>query len=129
MRLRLVLSGPVGNHHFPALFALVSALSMSQWYIAVAVGLLCWTALEGLVLGPSYPTKTSPSRSCFPTNADIDPRHTTQNSRIAMSKANDKKAKGSKSKSKTTASAYKQAQSKPTTTAMPFAKKFGEKQK
>src|SRR4030088_1924452 len=36
----------------------------------------------------------------------------TNNARIAMSKANDKKNKAAKGKSKTTASAYKQAQSK-----------------
>ena len=46
-----------------------------------------------------------------------------------MSKANDKKNKAAKSKSKTTASAYKQSQSKPTLTAMPFAKKIGAKLK
>jgi hypothetical protein len=46
-----------------------------------------------------------------------------------MSKANDKKAKASKSKPKATLSAYKQAQSKPTTTPMPFAKRIGAKLK
>ena len=46
-----------------------------------------------------------------------------------MSKANDKKSKATKGKSKTTASAYKQAQSKPMATPMPFTKKTGAKLK
>ena len=45
-----------------------------------------------------------------------------------MSKASDKKAKATKSKPKAV-SAYKQAQSKPTTTPMPFARSIGTKSK
>lgn len=49
---------------------------------------------------------------------------------IYMSKANDKKAKASPGKPQPAISAYKQAQSKPATTAMPFAnKKPGIKKK
>ncbi len=44
-----------------------------------------------------------------------------------MSKGNDKKAKASKSHSKTTVSAYKQAQSKTAATPIPFAKRIGAK--
>ena len=44
-----------------------------------------------------------------------------------MSKSNDKKEKASKSKPKATELAYKQAQSKPTATPMPFGKKFSAK--
>jgi hypothetical protein len=44
-----------------------------------------------------------------------------------MSKGNDKKAKASKSKSKATESAYKQAQSKTAATSIPFAKRIGAK--
>jgi hypothetical protein len=44
-----------------------------------------------------------------------------------MSKGNDKKAKATKGKSKTTESAYKQAQSKTTVTPIPFAKRIGAK--
>ncbi len=40
-----------------------------------------------------------------------------------MSKSNDKKAKASSGKTSPAASAYKQTQSKPTTTVMPFANK------
>lgn len=47
-----------------------------------------------------------------------------------MSKANDKKTKASSAKTPPAASAYKQSQSKPTATAMPFAnKKPGGKKK
>ncbi len=47
-----------------------------------------------------------------------------------MSKANDKKAKASTGKSQGTMSAYKQAQSKPAATVIPFAnKKMGTKKR
>lgn len=49
---------------------------------------------------------------------------------IHMSKANDKKSKAGSGKSQPALSAYKQAQSKPATTVMPFAnKKTGIKKK
>lgn len=44
-----------------------------------------------------------------------------------MSKGNDKKAKASKNKTKATQSPYKQAQSKATSTSIPFAKRIGAK--
>lgn len=44
-----------------------------------------------------------------------------------MSKGNDKKAKASKSKPKAPELPYKQAQSKTTTTSIPFAKRIGIK--
>ena len=57
---------------------------------------------------------------------DVDPERKI-NTRVMMSKSNDKKAKASKSKPKATESAYKQAQGKPTATPMPFGKKFSAK--